>query len=463
MRETSDVVNNVVNNNLCIGCGVCTAVCPTDSLTIKLNPKGTFEPHLNPDNCDDNGICLKVCPFNPFPEQHVKTEDEIIKQVSYEKEQLNKTKYFGHYSSLSVGYAKKYRENSSSGGIASWLLKKLICENKVDHVIATIGENPNNGKHFKYAILSNEEDIDLSCKTKYYPIEAGDVLRLSLEKKGKYAFIGLPCTIKAIRLAQLENPKKWAHIKYTISIFCGGLKSTFFTEYLSSKLDVPHNEINSPKYRLKNVDSTAGDYSFSCIKKGETSPRILPMKQVGDMWGTGYFKPNACDFCEDYSGELADISLGDAWIPPYSNDGKGHSLIITRTSETKKILLEGQKTEQLYLEKISERQAAMSQEGNYNHRRIGLSYRLKWAKSKNRIIPPKRRKEIVFENPLKAKIFKLRQQIQHESMLIWMEERDNLGKLFETKILKTKRKLLMYTKLEHLFRKKYWIRKIKGK
>ena len=187
------------------------------------------------------------------------------------------------------------------------------------------------------------------------------------------------------------------------------------------------------------------------------------MKSVGDMWGTGYFKPNACDFCEDLSGELADISLGDAWIPPYNSDGRGHSLIISRTKQAEKIIAEGIANNQLFCTGITQRQAFLSQERNYNHRRIGLSYRLKWERKKGNIIPPKRTEEIVFINPLKAKIFKLRQKIQKESTLFWMEERDRKGLYFEEKIANTKKELMFTTKLEHLFRKKYWLRKLRGK
>lgn len=463
MRKYKNVVTNVVLNDLCVGCGVCEPVCPTDSLKIKFNQVGTYEPYLVNNECDDTGKCLKVCPFNPFPDEELKTEKEISSKINIQGEFYGQSKVFGKYNSLYVGYASAFREESSSGGISTWLLKKMLRENYVDAVITTVDDTSNNDRFFKYVIIDDENQLDLSTKTKYYPINLSEVLKLSKKEDKKFALIGLPCSIKAIRLAQINAPDEWGHIKFTISIFCGGLKSSFFTEYLASKVGVKHNEITKPRYRIKNVNSSAGDYSFSCIKKGEQEARILPMKEVGDMWGTGYFKPNACDFCEDLSGELADISLGDAWIPPYNQDGRGNSLIISRTELARELIENGIEEKQLICHSISEKEAFLSQEGNYNHRRKGLSYRLKWADKDNKIIPPKRTKKILIENPIKAKIFRLRQRIQKESTTLWKIERGNLGLNFEKNIQKTKKELMFYTKMEHLFRKKYWIRKLKGK
>ncbi|SFW64003.1 Coenzyme F420-reducing hydrogenase, beta subunit [Sinomicrobium oceani] len=456
-----NVISSVVANDLCVGCGMCVAVCPSESLKVRLGEKGTYEPFMIQDHCDETGNCLKVCPFNPFPDEELKIEEDISVKIGIQDSSYNLSKAFGRYYSLYAGYASAFREEASSGGVATWLLRELLKNKIVDYVIATIGDNSDEERFFKYTIIEDIGELDLTTKTKYYPIEVSEVLKLTELKGGKYAIIGLPCTIKAIRLAQINNPKRWGCIKFTISIFCGGLKSSFFTEYLASKVNVKHGEITTPKYRVKDIKSSASDYSFSCIKKGEQKPRSIPMKEVGDMWGTGYFKPNACDFCEDLSGELADISLGDAWIPPFSKDGRGHSIIITRTVFSNNLIEKGIDIGELSCKQISSKQVFKSQEGNYNHRRIGLSYRLKWASEKAHIVPPKRTKRVFFENPLKSRIFGLRQKIQNESTQYWLEERNNGGMGFEKKIYGTKKKLLLYTRIEHLFRKKYWLRKLK--
>ena len=47
-----------VNKDLCVGCGACTGVCPTESLSIQ--DDGTCG--CNQDTCIDCGACVATCP-----------------------------------------------------------------------------------------------------------------------------------------------------------------------------------------------------------------------------------------------------------------------------------------------------------------------------------------------------------------------------------------------------------------
>lgn len=47
-----------INADVCVGCGACTGVCPTESL--KLNADGKSE--CNADTCVECGACVGTCP-----------------------------------------------------------------------------------------------------------------------------------------------------------------------------------------------------------------------------------------------------------------------------------------------------------------------------------------------------------------------------------------------------------------
>ncbi|MBK7765543.1 MAG: Coenzyme F420 hydrogenase/dehydrogenase, beta subunit C-terminal domain [Sulfuritalea sp.] len=97
--------------------------------------------------------------------------------------------------------------------------------------------------------------------------------------------------------------------------------------------------------------------------------------------GHGSFKPRACDFCDDVFAETADIAVMDAWLDQYVNDGRGTSLVITRSGALKALLDSGSATGGLHLEPVSESDVVESQRGGLNHRRAGLRYRLFWTGS----------------------------------------------------------------------------------
>src|SRR5690606_21486056 len=105
------------------------------------------------------------------------------------------------------------------------------------------------------------------------------------------------------------------------------------------------------EYRIKDKNSTASDYSFGAYDKTHDFYQ-MKMSKVGDMWGTGLFKSNACDFCTDVLTELADISLGDAWLPEYRLDGLGNSVIISRSKLADELIKNGIKDQSLVVKSV---------------------------------------------------------------------------------------------------------------
>ena len=47
------------NEELCIHCGACTAICPTGALSIE---RPSMLVYFNPENCTACGLCVKACP-----------------------------------------------------------------------------------------------------------------------------------------------------------------------------------------------------------------------------------------------------------------------------------------------------------------------------------------------------------------------------------------------------------------
>lgn len=436
------VINSVVKNELCIGCGLCVYKCPSNALEMQWNEFGFLVPELA-GNCDSNGECLTVCPFNPFPEKEVNTENELAEL--FLKNVIQYHPKIGKFTGLYAGYTKEFRLTSSSGGIATYIFYELLERGIVDHIFAVQGADKP-GTHYEYSIISIKEDLTIASKTKYFPVTLGTVMPKIHELKGKVAIVGVACFIKAIRLVQHREPALIEKIPFLAGIICGGIKSRFFTEYLADKAGVDINNVEKPQFRIKDYKSTAGDYSFGCLDKNTKKENIIKMRTVGDMWGTGMFKNNACDFCDDVTTELADISLGDAWLNPYHKDGKGANVIVTRSKLANEIIQKGIKEGKLIIESLSKNRFLASQQGSFNHRHNGLSFRIKQAQKKNKTIPPKR-----FGNEKTTIDFRIvqrqRMKVRQKSLEIWVESHNAL--VFDAKIKKSLKQLRLATKVYH--------------
>ncbi|WP_218939739.1 Coenzyme F420 hydrogenase/dehydrogenase, beta subunit C-terminal domain [Lutibacter citreus] len=445
MINIPKVIDLVVKNDMCIGCGLCIYKCPSQALEVQINDYGFLIPEQI-SSCDSDGECITVCPFNPFPKEEVKTENEIA-EIYFDKA----TKYqekVGRYVNIYAGYANEFRLNSSSGGIATYIFTELIERGIVDHVFS-VKQSTKPGFYYEYSISNNRKELSEAAKTRYFPVTLATVMPEIHKLKGKVAIVGVACFIKAIRLAQHTEPLLKDKIPFLVGIICGGVKSSFFTEYLASKVNIPIENIKKPQFRIKDLNSTAGDYSFGCSSTDDNSKKLIRMGSLGDMWGTGLFKANACDFCDDVTTELADISLGDAWLEPFNKEGKGTNVIVTRSFLADKILQEGITSGKLRIETLPLDKFIFSQQGSFNHRQTGLSVRIKKTEKQNILVPPKR-----FGN-LKTNIsFKLVQKqrikVRRESLQKWKYHPNALS--FDKEMAKDLKLLKRVTRISHYHR-----------
>ena len=416
MHKIPKVIDLVVNNDLCIGCGLCTYKCPSKALEMQWNEHGFLVPALS-GTCSSDGACLTVCPFNPYPEKEVETENELAD--IFLNDTILSHPQIGKYQGIYAGYSEEFRLTSSSGGIATFVFTDLLERGIVNHIFS-VKESSTPGVHYEYAISQNRQELLAASKTRYYPVTLATVFSKIDKLEGKVAIVGVACFIKAIRLAQYTDPLLKEKIPFLVGIICGGVKSKFFTEYLSDKAGVSKELCSKPEFRIKDLNSTAGDYSFGCQSNKDNQEKTIKMRTLGDMWGTGLFKANACDFCDDVTTELADISLGDAWLEPFIKNGKGTSVIITRTTLAEKVIKEGIESTKIYIEDLPLDRFIAPLQGSYNHRQLGLPYRIKQARKIDKLVPPKRIMKVNSLNFDFKIVQNCRMNIRKKSLEIWL-------------------------------------------
>ncbi|MCW8159140.1 Coenzyme F420 hydrogenase/dehydrogenase, beta subunit C-terminal domain [Stutzerimonas stutzeri] len=440
------VLSMVVENDLCIGCGACVQACPSKAVDVNWNNYGFIVATSNDNQCHADGNCIEVCPFNPMPGSGYKNEDGLA-AVFLADAPIHHPK-IGRYHAIYAGYSEKYRETSSSGGIASFMYEALFDKGLINHVV-TVGESKSSDSYYQYNIISNKEELLSIAKTRYHPVTLASTLEKIKQLDGRVAISGVGCFIKAIRLAQDKDPILKEKIAFLVGIICGGVKSKFFTEYLAARAGASSN-FSKPDYRVKDLRSTAVDYGFSCIDNPSDTTKLIKMREVGDMWGTGMFKANACDFCDDVTTELADVSLGDAWLDPYDQDGGGHSVILARSALAQDILQDGLFTNALQMETLPLELFLLSQQGSFNHRHDSMGTRIAQAKRYGAVVPPKR--IIGNKQPLYLRLVqRARRETRAKSLATWASYAD--AAMFDKKMKASLLRLSLITRLSHVMRK----------
>jgi len=140
------------------------------------------------------------------------------------------------------------------------------------------------------------------------------------------------------------------------------------------------------------------------------------------MWGSGLFKNKACDFCTDVLTELADISLGDAWIPEYNRDGMGNSVVVTRSPLAERIIREGIAAGDLTMKEAPITLVVRSQSGGVNHKLNALKFRLWMSRNFSGLTIPECRTRVEKEVSAADMLVQvLRERVRSNSLRFWQE------------------------------------------
>lgn len=426
-------IDTIIENQLCTGCGACISEDTSKTSFMHWDEYGFLIPKITPESSQD--LMIDVCPFKPGQLNEDEISETFIKSplTTFNPE-------IGYYQKLYVGFSRDYRKTSSSGGIATFVFGQLLHRDIAQHLFVVM---ENNGS-YAYKLISNISELKLISKTRYTPVTLEDLFIMIDSIDGKVAVSGTACFVKAIRLKQIKKPHLKKKISFIVGIICGGLKSKYYTDYLAQSAGCS-DEYQNAQYRVKNESSTATDYKFACTNSTTNKIHMVDMQKLGDMWGTGLFKSNACDFCDDVLTELADISLGDAWIHPYISDGLGNNIVITRSSLSEKIIADGIVDQKLNLEILPTSEVILSQRGSFNHRHKGLKYRIDYMRNKGMLVPNKRKRFLEKQNFIFNRVQYLRLQTRKDSLSVWLKYRNAIA--FNTEMHHRLKKLKKLSKL----------------
>lgn len=385
---------NIIRSGLCIGCGGCVAQADLPGLRMQLDRYGQYKPSgaaawlRTP-----SATIAHTCPFSPA----ANNEDELA--ASRFPTAPYHDPLIGRYQTAYVGYVaeENFRACGSSGGMVTWVATELLRQGLVDgvaHVVATADPHQE-GRFFRYQVSHTETEIRAGAKSRYYPVELSEVIRTIRAHPGRYAVVGIPCFIKAIHLLRGQDAVLRRRIVFTLGLFCGHMKSARLVESFAWQMGVRLEEVVRVEYRLKDPIRPANWYTAHLTLRDGRSVRQDWWHLADGDWGAGFFQNSACNFCDDVVAETADISFGDAWVEPYSSDGRGTNVVIVRSPVLQTLVAAAIQDGRLKLDPVDHQFVEQTQAAGFRQRREGLAYRLSWPhlgiQPRKRVRPAARR------------------------------------------------------------------------
>ncbi|MFK3891105.1 Coenzyme F420 hydrogenase/dehydrogenase, beta subunit C-terminal domain [Sphingomonas sp. NPDC079357] len=370
--------DDIVDAGLCIGCGGCSAA-------MRMDRDGLWKPAPGTPGGADFAA---RCPFSPA----AANEDALAAERF--PDAPGRSDLLGRFESSWVGHVAEggFRANGSSGGMVSWVAAELLRSGAVDAVahVAPVADPHGDGRFFSYRLSRDADEIAGGAKSRYYPVELSAVIAAIRATPGRYAVVAVPCFIKALHLLRRTDPVIAERVTHLLGLFCGHQKSARLVDSFAWQLDAPIKRVRGVDYRIKDASRPANWYRAH-LTLDDGSARAEDWWHLADGdWGAGFFQNPACDWCDDVVAETADVAFGDAWVEPYSSDGRGTNVVIARSPEIHAMIAGAVADGRLALTQVDAGFVEQTQAAGFRHRREGLAYRLTWRRGGDAVRPVKR-------------------------------------------------------------------------
>ena len=310
MNVSTDL-SGVIQSGMCIGCGACEMV--DASVRVSLSPSRLI---FEPDSAGGTDAA-SVCPA-------VSVDYEGLHQYLFPGANVGP---FGVVRSVHLSQSTTHERNmkASSGGLIKELLRHLLDTQQIDAVIAL---DHVDGIDFAARLVTDSTDVDTLPGSIYHNLKQTSALELLHNTPGRLAIVAIPCQLEGLYAwVRQFQPHLRNKIALSIGLLCGWQYS--------------HHSINAMGEYLGYDPADIADISY---RGGGPVGRLTVTTRDGEQFTAsrrvdfGYqvafdrhFNTSRCHVCVNHSNFLADIVVGDAWLPSTVFTKTGISLIVCRT------------------------------------------------------------------------------------------------------------------------------------
>jgi coenzyme F420 hydrogenase subunit beta len=370
---TKQLFSTVIEARNCTHCGACAGIAP-DLFQFKDTPQGPLPYLTRRTRAQDEKqleLIWKICPGRQvdYPSLWKKSDAENFDYLA------------GPYSQFFIGYSKseQIRRNAASGGVLSSVLCYLLQEGLIDGAI-TLRQGIPKPELASPILARTQEDILASAQSVYSVTPLLKILKELEEFEGKVALVALPDQVAAVRALQEQGYPPALKIAYILGPYVGtNMVPGAIRSFLRANNVRNSEAIGSLKWR-------AGEWPGHLEIKTETGKTFKALKFYYNYL-IPFFISDSSLRAVDFSNELTDISVGDAWSPQFEKQGAGFSVVISRSKKGGEILKKMAEKNQIALDPIT-KEYALSMHGHMiDFKKRGTFIRLWFNKFLGKPVP----------------------------------------------------------------------------
>lgn len=358
-------VERIAALDLCHYCGTCVAACPKDNLVRLANSAQGYYFHVVDEiACGTCDLCLQVCPGEELDLRHLNTQVFGAPATNVE---------LGHFQACYLAHASDpdARLRGASGGITTTLFGYCLDHGLLDGVIVA-EDGAASLRAPRLLVARTRAELVASAGSKYYPLPLMEGLLQVLRAPGRYGIVGLPCHVHGLRKFEQLRRSLQAKIALQLGLFCGYSTDFASLDFLASRVGAAGMEaIARVGFRDGHwpgrIALELRDGSVHHLSRGERD--IVAMIHM----------PTRCVTCPDQTAELADLAVGDAWLPEIVNrkDGQWSALVVVRTSRGREAFDAAVKAGWIEAREVSSEKVVEAQRNLLVYKKRGMRARLR--------------------------------------------------------------------------------------
>ena len=363
--------NNVITPGLCTHCGTCAGL-SNGALHMQDSVHGPL-----PMPTQKGPIALERIAYDACPGKGV--DYPKINRALFGIEPENWL--IGNYRSISIGYASdpSIRRHGASGGVITRTLIYLLETGRIDGAVVVQQGSPHPWQA-EPVIARTSREIIAAAQSVYAPVPVNAILDKVATFPGALAYVGLPDQVASLRVLQQAGHPSVANIRFVLGPYVGtNMYFAAIESYLRANGITDVNEVSELRYR----EGEWPGYLMIRTRDG----RVLKAEKFYYNYLIPFFVTRSTLYSIDFTNELTDISVGDAWHPRYETAGGGYSVVVARTEAGETLLREMQRLDVLSLEE-TDLASALSMHGHMlDFKKRGAFIRMDWRAAQGQRVP----------------------------------------------------------------------------